>query len=346
MAYKSFLNCDKIKKEEFKKNQDLIDLLSELKELLTPIQQKKQNNFNSLRWPVGFIIGNPRSGTSLLLQWLASLGIFSYPSNFLTRFAYAPYIGALIQKMLFDKNYDFHEELYDINSGINFESNLGKSKGALATNEFQHFFRTYMPNFDPEYIDKDQLKKVDFIGIKKGICSIQKAFGKPFILKGVMLQNNIQDLVKNIPDIIFFYIKRDPKFNMQSLLLAREKYFDDRSIWWSVKPKQYKFLKNMDIYHQIAGQVYYTNKSIQDELNMLPKEKKIEVQYEEFCQNPKDMYDKIVDIYGMHKYKIDSKYTGPEKYDVRNTIELEKKENEELEKSYFYFENSSNIIKN
>ena len=61
--------------------------------------------------------------------------------------------------MLFDPDYDFHGDFYDIQSGVNFNSDLGKSKGTLATNEFQHFFRNYMSNFDPKYLEEEELKK-------------------------------------------------------------------------------------------------------------------------------------------------------------------------------------------
>lgn len=334
------------KSESFQKNDLLNDLLAELKTLLLPIQRKKEAEFTENTWPAGLIIGNPRSGTTLFLQWLASLGNFAYPSNFLARFAYAPYLGALLQKMVFDKAYDFHNEFADINPVVNFDSNLGKSEGALSTNEFQHFFRNYMHNFDPEFLDEEAIGRVDFEGIKRGLASIEYCFGKPFFTKATMLQYNINDLYSTMPNPLFIYLTREPIFMMQSILLSREKYYGDKNIWWSVKPREYTFLKDMDIYHQIAGQVYFTDASITAALKEIPADKKLIVAYEEFCRSPQNYFDTIKDIYDRSGYKITSTYDGPDAFNASNRIVIEKSTIDKLEKAYDFFISGHSQIDN
>jgi hypothetical protein len=331
-----FLSNEQIKSADFRKNTSLEELLNKLADLLGPIQ--KDLNFDKNRFPLGFIVGNPRSGTTILLQWLASLNIFSYPTNVLTRFAYAPYIGALIQKILFDPEFDFHDEFHDIQSQINFSSTLGKSKGALAVNEFQHFFRNYMENFDPEYLDVEQIRHVDFEGMKKALASIESGFGKPFVTKLLMLQFNIDQVSKRIPKAIFLYTKREPIYIMQSILLARETYYGKRDIWWSVKPKEYTKLKDMDIYHQIAGQVYFTDKSISSALEKLPDANKLEISYTHFCNNPRDTYEQLLSKYKRNGLKINLSYSGMKEFKNTNKIKLPKKDILALEEAFKYFE--------
>jgi len=323
---------------EFRTNEKLDNVIRDLFNLLFPLQKQLQEQYQDNKYPFLFIIGCPRSGTTLLLQWLASLNLFSYSSNFLNRFAYAPYIGAQIQKIIFDKQFDFSNEFSDINSSITFSSKLGKSKGALSTNEFQHFFRNYMNNFDPQYLNKDEIKNVDFDGIKKGLSSIEAAFGKPFAVKLMMLQFNLEKTFKNIPHSIFTFIKREPIYNMQSLLFAREKYYNDRNIWWSVKPKQYHELKDMDVYHQIAGQVYYTNKVIEDALQDIPNENKVEIQYEDFCKTPEKYYYQIKQRYETFGYKMPVPYVGINGFTNNNNMKLSKEEIKKFEKAFNYFQ--------
>lgn len=332
-----FRKNEEQKTYSFRKNDRLNELIAELKNLLSPVQKQKVSEFNENKWPISLIVGSPRSGTTLLLQWMASLGVFSYPSNFLTRFAYAPYIGALIQKMIFDKRYDFHGEFSDVHSEINFSSYLGKSKGALATNEFQHFFRFFMPNFDPEFLDDAMIKKVDFEGIKRGLASIEYAFGKPFVTKAFMLQYNIKGMISVIPRTLIIFIKREPLFNMQSILLARKSYYRDVNIWWSFKPKEYEFIKDMDVYHQIAGQVYFTNMAIENQLKDIPSEKQITIKYEQFCRMPEFYFNKIKDIYSASGYVIKSYYQGTGKFEVQNYEIPGKDDTKRLEKAYEYF---------
>lgn len=337
MSESIFIENEDNKSTNFKSNDKLNQVLSELKILLSPVQRQVEQRFVENKWPASFIVGSPRSGTTLVLQWLASLEIFAYPSNVLTRFAFAPYVGALVQKMLFDKAYDFHQELADINSEINFKSNLGKSQGALATSEFQHFFRNYMPNFDPEYLDEKTIQDVDFAGIVQGLASIEEAFQIPVVTKNFMLQYNLTTFYKSMPKSFFLFTVREPIYNMQSILRGRQMYYEDPNIWFSTKPKEYSFLKDMDVYHQIAGQVYFTNQAIESALAQIPETHKLTISYENFCQAPETYFHRLREMYSAYDYTIDPHYTGPDKFKVSNTIKLDRQDINKLEQAYQYF---------
>ena len=328
-----FLENEAYKSEQFRSNDKLNALLSELKDLLFPVQMVI-NCPSQPQWPVGCIIGNPRSGSTLLLQFMASTGVFSYPTNVLTRFAYAPYIGALIQKMLFDSKYDFHGDFADIQSQINFASDLGKSKGALATNEFQHFFRNYMPNFDVEWLNDDALKKVDCKALAKGLASIEKAFNQPFVTKANILQYNLEFFDREISFLFYMYIKRVPIFIMQSILISREKYYGTRDIWLSVKPKEYEQLKDMDLYHQIAGQVYFTEMVIENGLRCVSDRNQLTIKYESLCEDPKAVYKRIVEKYSVLGCDLNPEYNSPKSFVCGNKIRLPQKEIDSLRSAY------------
>jgi hypothetical protein len=338
-----FLENEANKSEQFRSNYKLDTLLSELKELLFPLQMTIDCPPQP-QWPVGCIIGNPRSGSTLLLQLMATTGVFSYPTNVLTRFSYAPYIGALIQKMLFDPEFDFHGDFRDIQSQINFKSDIGKSKGALATNEFQHFFRNYMPNFDIEWLNEYALKKVDFKAMAKSLASIEKAFERPFFTKANILQYNLDRFSREIPSLFYLYIKRSKILIMQSILISREEYFGTRSIWLSSKPKEYYQLKDFDIYHQIAGQVYYTEIAIDNGLRYVSDGNQLTVEYESLCKNPKTIYKRIVEKYATLGCDLDPEYNGPKSFVYVNKIRLPKKDIDSLNYAYDDFSSGKIIL--
>ncbi len=152
-----------------------------------------------------------------------------------------------------------------------------------------------------------------------------------------MLQYHIEEYFSHHPKAIFLFIKRAPLFNMQSILIARKKYYGTKDIWWSVKPKEYDKLIQMDVYHQIAGQVYFTNKSIENELNKLPEIHTIKFIYNDFCKNPSSYYDKIVECYKKHNYNITLPYKGPKKFNVNNNLILKETELNKLKNAYEYF---------
>ena len=60
----------------------LDEILSELKKTLQQLQKEIEPEFEKSNFPFGFIVGNPRSGTTVFLQYLASLGCFSYPKMY------------------------------------------------------------------------------------------------------------------------------------------------------------------------------------------------------------------------------------------------------------------------
>ena len=314
------------------KSQD--DIFSELDTLLAPVQAVVDKKFKRPKYPVGLIVGLPRSGSTVFLQFLASTGAFTYPTNLLTRFAYAPYIGALVQKLLFDPKYDPQGQFADIQSGLNFESDLGKSSGAMASNEFFHFWRKYIKKNFPEPISSTELKTVSFQAISAGLASIESALGKPFCTKGMLLQYNIPEFYKKMSFLFFFRIRRDPLYVMQSLLFAREKFYGDRNVWYSAKPKEYEWLRERDIYSQIAGQVYFTEKAIERGLKEIPQANQLVIEYEAFCENPRGIYDEIRERYAALGCPLDTTYQGPKSFNTQNMTRASETEINKLLSSY------------
>lgn len=319
----------------FRDSESLNGLLKQLAQLLKPVQ--KELPYTTPIHPVGCIVGNPRSGTTLFQQWLASLDVFSYPTNFLTRFAYAPHIGALVQKMVFRPELDPHGDFADIQSGNNFESDLGKSTGALACNEFQHFFRNHMPNFDLEWLDDTTLEEVDCKGILQGLASIEAVFGAPFTTKANILQFNISYLAEHMKALFWLHVKREPIYNMQSVLIARKRYYGNQETWLSSKPKEYRWLRDMDVHHQIAGQVFFTDKAIEEGLGTLSEKRWMTVPYESFCHNPQTVYKTLRKKYSTLGCELPADYTGATSFKASNEIRLPAADIDALQAAYDEF---------
>ena len=78
-------------------NTPLDNLIANLNAMLAPAEELAQGVANYPEYSCLFIVGNSRCGSTFLLQWLASLNLFCYPTNLLSRFYMAPYIGSKIQ---------------------------------------------------------------------------------------------------------------------------------------------------------------------------------------------------------------------------------------------------------
>ncbi|HRX04698.1 MAG TPA: sulfotransferase, partial [Anaerolineae bacterium] len=134
---------------EHRRNPRLEALLDEISGLLGPVESEVAARYHMPAYPVVLVMGLPRCGSTLTMQWLAASGRFGYPSNLLSRFYAAPYVGARIQQLLTDPQFSFGDELHDLASAVGFDSTLGKTRGALAPNEFWYFWRRFIPNVEP-----------------------------------------------------------------------------------------------------------------------------------------------------------------------------------------------------
>lgn len=245
-------------------------------------------------YPIIFIMGPHRSGSTLLLQSLASTGLFSYPTNFLSRFYQAPIIGAKLQLLLTDKRYNYRNELNDISGKIDFQSDNGKTQGALAPNEFWYFWRRFLPFGELDYLSTEELwQKVDTVTFKAELTGIMQVLEKPLVLKGMILNYNIDFLDTLFEKALFIHCTRDLETNIASALEARERQLGNSKKWYSFKFPGYHELKMLEPYHQVKGQIEGINKEVSFALEKVAKHKKITVHYEDFCQNPNKILEKI-----------------------------------------------------
>jgi len=322
---------------QFSRNPQLDEMLNELKYLLEPIDEKVGCQFIRPKWPPLFLIGSPRSGTTLLMQLLSATGQFAIPTNLLSRFYYAPYIGAKIQRLLTDKNLDYKNELGDFGKQREFESQLGKTSGILSPSEFFHFWRRFLPNYDPQYLSPTEEDQIDSRGLASGIASIEAVFQKPFAAKAIILQFNLLKLYGIFNNVIFVHVRRNLLYVMQSIYQARKDFYNTLDIWWSVKPKEFTELKHLDIYQQIAGQVYFTERALANGLAQIPDKNQLIVEYEEVCQSPSGFYTKLQDKYKENGYNLPNNVNLPKTFLPSNRVRLPRAEINKLADAYEAF---------
>ena len=164
-------------------------------------------------------------------------------------------------------------------------------------------------------------------------------FGLPFANKAFLIQYNIDLLNKAFPNSLILHIRRDPKFIMQSIYQARKRYYGTLNEWWSLRPKEYDQLKDMDYYHQIAGQVFYTEKSLTEQLMLIDEKNKMTFSYEEFCSSPQLIADKIIEKYAQFGVNIKMDMNSSGNIKTSNDVRIDLDEMKKLEDAYDYFLN-------
>ena len=301
--------------EAFRRNEELERFLKEINGDLWEAEKRLLER-EPEEYPVVFVVGPLRSGTTLMMQWLANTGQFAYPTNLLSRFYGAPVIGAKIQRLLTDEKYNFRNEILDFSAPVAYESENGKTKGALSPNEFWYFWRRFLPFGEIDYLpDVELLEKVDIATFRAEMLGIARVFEKPFALKAMICNYNLPFLDRVFPRAVFIYTKRDPYANIESVLKARERQTGSVRSWYSFRIPEYRELAALDDpVRQAAGQVYYINRAVEKGLGAIGEEKKMVVPYEEFCADPRRFYEELVRKLRGQGCDIREPYAGPESF--------------------------------
>jgi len=309
--------------ENFRRNDLLEELLYQVNSSLSVSEKKVLEEYHGkpLPHPLILIMGPLRSGTTLFMQWLANTGLVSYPTNLLSRFYEAPILGAKIQLLLTDPRFNFRNELGEFFQANEYKSENGKTKGVFAPNEFWYFWRRFLAEPSRDVWTDDELQlTMDVQTMKAELVGIMDVLQKPFAAKGMLLNYNIPFIDEILEKVLFVQIVRDPAANVASVLDARKRQLGSEKAWYSFKIPEYDRLKDLEAIAQCAGQVHYINKAVTKGMSRVHEDRKLVVQYEDFCANPREFFKKLTAKLGLSS----SSYNGPEGFKPTRDKELPK----------------------
>ncbi|MCF1190821.1 sulfotransferase [Mangrovimonas sp. AS39] len=319
---------------EFNNNPRFESSLEELNELINQIDNLKTSN-DTLNIPVILKLGHSRSGSTLFTQWMASLQVFAYPSNFLSLFYKSPSIGARIFELMINEEYAYNKEFEDLKNEVDFKSISGKTSGLKSPNEFwkfwlEHFSFPYTPVSDGEF-----LKTANFKSFNREIELLNEVFKRPFIIKAHNINYYLNLFASNMNNAIYVHMYRDPIYVINSVINGRIRRWGDINHWFGWKPKEYEILRDMDVYHQVAGQVYFNEKAILDRKDVLG-DRYLNFSYEEFCANPESVYHKIIGkINNFTNIPISKSYNGVSSF--KPSSQLDNELYTKIKKAYSHF---------
>ncbi len=317
MTTTSFYNPTKTEEThrsaEFRKSATLEQLLAEVNGLLASGQEQVNQQYTRPRYPLLLIVGLPRSGTTLFFQWLAESKQWGYPSNIISRFYGAPYLGARIQQILIE--HDYKQQITDFQPTDPYTSSLGTTKGATAPHEFWYFWRRFFPFAnDADVVPPEALATVDAARLNAELATLEAAFDKPLAMKAMLLNWHIPFLNAALEKVLFVHVRRDPVYVMQSIFESRRKNFGTEDKWYSFKPPEYRWLKDLDPVQQVAGQVHFILKAVNEGLAQVAEPRKVEVDYEQFCQHPAAVWETLRTKMAAQGCALGETYQGPEHF--------------------------------
>ncbi|MCX7769944.1 MAG: sulfotransferase [Proteobacteria bacterium] len=220
-----------------------------------------------------FIIGLPRSGATLVYQYIVHRLHVAYFTNGAGNKPYIPCLTIFLQKT-FRRPYV-----------SDFKSNFGRVAGPMAPREAGRIWgKFFLPDKYETYENIIEKKRKELYRL---VTCIQSIFGDvPFVNKNVRNSLHIDALAKIFPKSNFLVIERNLEDVALSILRARKLTHGDYNLWFSVKPRNYEEIKNLSIPEQIFHQIKDIRECINESIKKLPKDRVKVINYEDFCKEP------------------------------------------------------------
>lgn len=254
---------------------------------LEPIDALLRRRYSGSDLPIVFIVGAPRSGTTILYQLLAEHLDVGFVNNRMARYFAAPLLGAVLH----GRSGGGH--------GIALSSEYGRTRGERSPHEFSWFWHYYGDFRLNDNLSEEELSRVDAQGLKSALEGLVGYFDRPLVLKNInFAAYQVAWLKRLLPSAKFIWIRRDERYTVQSILRVREEEYGDRSAWWSTRPRDLQAWRDRSPVEQIAHQVNDVGRAIREGFEAIPKEDRLVLEYEQLMDSPSDTITRIARLIG------------------------------------------------
>lgn len=243
--------------------------------------------------PPTFIIGPPRSGTTLV----ALVIVKAFCRSFFSRIAISlclvngspkPEVSSRVTRLA--------TRLF---SGVSkFENRYGKSRRITAPTEseiiWHSLFGTKYDAVDPASISRSQRDAIEQV-----VAATENGFGaRPFVDKATTASVRIEVLRAVFPDAVFIRVTRDRMSVAQSIIIARQRpRFRD---WIGARPKQCLGMENESVERQACAQIHYTERGIDEAIKSVGEENFLTIRYSDVCADPNRQIRRVGAFFAAH----------------------------------------------
>lgn len=238
-------------------------------------------------YPPVFILGVPRSGTTLLSQALLARFRFAYLSNLHCRW----YGGVLAADRLFTW-------LRKGDNAWTYQSRFGTTEGLTGPSECGEFWYRWFPRHPQHQRPRGQ--QAERLWSLRGVLAgLSRRRGAPLLLKNLVNTVRLPTLGQLLPEAVFVVCHRDPLATAASILKGRLGSRDPQR-WWSVQPQGYADWADLPIEVQVARQVCALEGELVTREREFGSDRFHHVSYEVLCRAPGNTLDDIGEFVRRH----------------------------------------------
>ena len=256
--------------------------------------------------PPVFIIGAPRSGTSLLYELMITRYHFSYMSNASHRFFRTPLAASKV----------FAGKIGAWRG--NFTSRYGHIEGWGAPNEGGWIWLRWLP--DGDWTDGTGFPDSSVRALRALTQGFARQVGAPFLNKNVMHSNRLRLMRRIWPNAVYIEVTRDVLDNARSIVRAErseggpEKHGDQ---WWSVRPKLAAQYAGRADTERAVAQVIGTANDIEEDIAEIGGAHLLRIDYSQMCAEPNRTLDEIARFLDQAGCPLVERFSVPDSFPVR-----------------------------
>lgn len=221
-----------------------------------------------------FIIGAPRTGSTILYQALTNAYQFAYIDNTACTWHRNLRFGLWLSK-----------KKYGDNPHNNFKAEHGNTRkfGGHAPSECGQFWYRWLAK-ERHFIDHNEVTSQMVAEIREEVLGASSFLQRPLLFKNLNAGQRLRLIHRVFPDAKVIFVRRDPRFVTRSILNARKKVGATEGEWWSIMPPNMDDLLKLPEDEMCAAQAYYLERQIEEDLALFPKENVQEIHYQDFDQ--------------------------------------------------------------
>jgi len=246
---------------------------------LAPLERRLLAQHGTARWPHVFIVGAPRSGTSLFYELLVTRYRFSFFSNLAHRFYKTPVAATRLGRSAIETRQSL------------FQSSYGHISGWTAPNEGGWIWQRWLE--DGPWTDESVLPGLPADEIRATLAAISHVLDAPFVNKNVMHANRLRLLQALFPDCLILEVQRDPADTVRSIVRARQRNKGpglNLDQWWSVQPSN---AGGGNLVEQACRQVTGVAADIARDSGAAGHANRFSIDYAELCAAPEATLDRV-----------------------------------------------------
>jgi len=232
-------------------------------------------------YPPTFIVGVPRSGTTLTALLLAR----SY------RWAYIPDLANRHPEFTLTLS-AFARARYGAYRG-SLVNEYGRAVGRNAPTDGWELFHRWFPRYNLG----DEPRENRLGELRTLVRCLELIYCAPFMVKNNNSATRIQPLRRTFPDAMWVHVTRDELDTAVSLIGARRHFGVGLNEWWSAAPPAYWNREFSDEFDQVAHQVVGVEGAITAGLASVDPRRVVTVSYAEICATPGNFLARVATAY-------------------------------------------------